>query len=135
MPKCLKGSISAACCLADLRLIGAKFVNYNNCILSNVITHDLPCFLPLYLYTGSLGSNIGDGEGLGMKLIPRMYETKGLGLRLHVILHLTVSLHMTYNVFFLITQTGKFFTKYDEELAKSFSVYCGISIHQVNWTN
>ena len=38
MPKSLKGSISAACCLADLRLIGAKFVNYNNCILSNVIT-------------------------------------------------------------------------------------------------
>ena len=42
-------------------------------------------------------------------------------------------LHITDNVFFLITQTGKFFTKYDEELAKTFSVYCGISIHQVNW--
>ena len=31
----------------------------------------------------------------------------------------------------LITLTGKFFTKYDEELAKTFAVYCGISIYQV----
>ena len=64
---------------------------YPLCGVSDVITHDLN--LPLYLYTGSIGSNIRDGEGLGTKLIPRMYETKGAGLRLHVILHLTVSPH------------------------------------------
>lgn len=28
--------------------------------------------------------------------------------------------------------TGRFFTSYDEELAKSFSVYCGISLHHVS---
>ena len=33
--------------------------------------------------------------------------------------------------FVLISLTGKFFTKYDEELAKTFAVYCGISIYQV----
>ena len=27
--------------------------------------------------------------------------------------------------------TANFFTKYDEELATTFSVYCGISLHQV----
>ena len=27
---------------------------------------------------------------------------------------------------------GNFFTKYDEEIATTFSVYCGISLYQVN---
>ena len=30
---------------------------------------------------------------------------------------------------------GKFFTKYDEQLARAFSVYCGISLYQVSFSS
>ena len=30
-----------------------------------------------------------------------------------------------------ISSSGRYFTSYDEELAKAFSVYCGISIYHV----
>ena len=33
---------------------------------------------------------------------------------------------------FTCTFVGKFFTKYDEELAATFSAYCGISLYHVS---
>lgn len=51
-------------------------------------------------------------------------------VRLHAII-ISKLLWISELPFVLISLTGKFFTKYDEELAKTFAVYCGISIYQV----